>query len=173
MTRGAADLRIVLIGLRGSGKSTVGEELAHHLDLPFFDTDREIARRWGQDPGVVLDEEGEAELRRRERLVVHELSAETRGVLALGGGAVLDDRNRRDLAAWQVVRVDAPDDVLHVRNESAYDPIDVVLDGNPIAELSAGDGVDVHFRDEVATLAQLPGSNFYRRIREKFGHLAH
>ncbi len=67
----------------------------------------------------------------------------------------------------------APDDVLHVLNGSGRDPVDVVLDGDPVGELASGKELEVRFREGVGRLAQLPGSNFYRRIREKFGHLAH
>jgi NAD+ kinase len=67
----------------------------------------------------------------------------------------------------------APDDVLHVRNAGDRDPVDVALDGEPVQELASGEEIDVWFRDGVGRLAQLKGSNFYRRIREKFGHLAH
>ena len=47
------------------------------------------------------------------------------------------------------------------------------LDGEHVAELASGDGMEVRFRDGLGRLAQLPGSNFYRRIRDKFGRLAH
>jgi len=67
----------------------------------------------------------------------------------------------------------APDDVLHVANATGRDPVDVVLDGEHVSELASGEEVAVRFRDGIGHLAQLPGSNFYRRIREKFGHLAH
>jgi NAD+ kinase len=67
----------------------------------------------------------------------------------------------------------APDDVLHVRNVGLRDTVDVALDGEPIGELGNGEEIEVHFRDRVGRLAQLSGSNFYRRIREKFGRLAH
>jgi len=66
----------------------------------------------------------------------------------------------------------APDDVLEVSNQAGRDPVDVVLDGEPVGELASGDAMEVGFRDDVGRLAQLPGSNFYRRIREKFGSLA-
>lgn len=69
--------------------------------------------------------------------------------------------------------VAAPGDVLQVRNEGGRDPVDLALDGAPVAELGSGEEVEVGFRDGVGTLAQLQGSNFYRRIREKFGRLAH
>jgi NAD+ kinase len=66
----------------------------------------------------------------------------------------------------------APDDVLHVSNERGREPVDVALDGLPVAELQSGDELAVGFRDGVGILAQLPDSNFYRRMREKFGRLA-
>jgi NAD+ kinase len=67
----------------------------------------------------------------------------------------------------------APDDVLHVRNAGGRDAVDVALDGEPIGELASEEEIEVHFRDRVGRLAQVAGSNFYRRIREKFGRLAH
>lgn len=67
----------------------------------------------------------------------------------------------------------APDDVLHVRNDGTRDPVDLALDGAPMGQLEPGGEIEVTFRDDVGRLAQLPGSNFYRRIREKFGRLAH
>ena len=66
----------------------------------------------------------------------------------------------------------APDDVLHVRNAAGRDPVDVVIDGEHVDTLESGDEVEVGFRDDVGCLAQLAGSNFYRRINEKFGRLA-
>ena len=67
----------------------------------------------------------------------------------------------------------APDDVLHVANAAAGGaPVDVALDGERLAGLGPGDELEVSFREGVGRLAQLPGSSFYQRIREKFGHLA-
>lgn len=66
----------------------------------------------------------------------------------------------------------APDDVLHVRNAGSRAAVEIALDGAHVAELDVGEEVEVRFRDEVGRLAQLPGANFYHRIREKFGHLA-
>jgi NAD+ kinase len=67
----------------------------------------------------------------------------------------------------------APDDVLSVTNATGRDPVDVVLDGEHVGELASGAEMEVRFRDGVGRLAQLPGTNFYRRIRDKFGRLAH
>ena len=67
----------------------------------------------------------------------------------------------------------APDDVLRVVNQAGREAVDVVLDGEPVAELASGGEVAVSFEPGLGTLAQLPGATFYRRIREKFGWLAH
>jgi len=66
----------------------------------------------------------------------------------------------------------APDDVLSVTNATGRDPVDVVLDGEHVGELASGDEMEITFREGVGRLAQLPGTNFYRRIRDKFGRLA-
>ena len=63
----------------------------------------------------------------------------------------------------------APDDVLQVSNVGKRDPVDIALDGRPAGELGVGEEVEVRFRAQAGRLAQLPGSSFYRRMREKFG----
>jgi len=68
--------------------------------------------------------------------------------------------------------VAAPGDVLIVRNAAGREPVDLVVDGEHVADLESGDEVEIHFRDDVGRLAQVPGGNFYRRIGEKFGRLA-
>jgi NAD+ kinase len=66
----------------------------------------------------------------------------------------------------------APGDVLHVVNAPEREPVEVAVDGGKIADLAAGAALEVRFLDSVSRLAQLPGTSFYGRIREKFGHLA-
>jgi NAD+ kinase len=66
----------------------------------------------------------------------------------------------------------APGDVLHVLNAAGREAVEVAIDGEAIGELPAGEGLEVRFVDQVGLLAQLPGTSFYGRIREKFGHLA-
>jgi NAD+ kinase len=65
----------------------------------------------------------------------------------------------------------APSGVLEIHNRS-HEALDVSVDGRPLWEIPAGDTVVARFEDEVGTIAQLPGSSFYRRLREKFGRLA-
>jgi NAD+ kinase len=66
----------------------------------------------------------------------------------------------------------APGDVLHVGNAGGREPVDVAIDGELAGELESGAALEVSFVDGVGRLAQLPGTSFYQRIREKFGHLA-
>lgn len=65
----------------------------------------------------------------------------------------------------------APDDELVIHNRGR-DPVDLSVDGRPVGELGPGEHVAARFVREAAELAQVPGSSFYRRIREKFGRLA-
>jgi NAD+ kinase len=67
----------------------------------------------------------------------------------------------------------APDDVLRIGNAAGRDPVEITLDGEPLSDLAPGAWAEVRFRHRVGRLAQIPGSSFYHRIREKFGHLAH
>ena len=66
----------------------------------------------------------------------------------------------------------APGDVLHVVNAPEREPVEVAVDGVKTADLAAGAELEIRFIDSVGRLAQLPGTSFYGRIREKFGHLA-
>jgi NAD+ kinase len=68
--------------------------------------------------------------------------------------------------------VAAPDDVMSVLNAAGREAVDLVIDGEHVADLESGDAVEIRFRNDVGRLAQLPGGNFYRRIGEKFGRLA-
>jgi NAD+ kinase len=65
----------------------------------------------------------------------------------------------------------APDDRLTIHNRS-HEPLDVAVDGRPAGEIESGGRLEARFVDGVGTIAQLPGSSFYRRLREKFGRLA-
>ncbi len=66
----------------------------------------------------------------------------------------------------------APTDVLHVGNAEGREAVEVAVDGVHVADLDAGSALEVRFAEGVGRLAQLPGTSFYQRIREKFGHLA-
>jgi NAD+ kinase len=65
----------------------------------------------------------------------------------------------------------APGDRLTIHNRS-HEALDVAVDGRPAGEIEAGGSIEASFVDQIGTIAQLPGSSFYRRLREKFGRLA-
>lgn len=93
---------IVLVGPMGSGKSTVGELLAERLGVAFRDTDADIVAAEGREISDVFVEDGEEHFRALERAAVRTAVAEHPGVLALGGGAILDDGTRELLAGLRV-----------------------------------------------------------------------
>jgi shikimate kinase len=80
---------IILIGLPGSGKTSVGEALARALARPFIDFDAEIERREGRSVAEIFAADGESYFRRREADLTHELAARTGAVLSPGGGWIL------------------------------------------------------------------------------------
>lgn len=66
----------------------------------------------------------------------------------------------------------APADVLTVGNAPEREPVEIALDGTEFGELASGEELEISFVDSAGRLAQLPGTSFYGRIRDKFGHLA-
>ena len=89
--------QIVLVGLSGVGKTTVGRLLATRLGWPLVDTDEVVERRTGETPAQLIVERGEPEFRRIEAAVVQEIAREAPAVVATGGGAFLDAQSRRAL----------------------------------------------------------------------------
>ena len=88
---------IFLVGLMGSGKTTVGKILAKQLGMRFIDSDQEIESRTGASISWIFEIEGEESFRKRETDVIRDLTAKEGVVLATGGGAVLSAENRRYL----------------------------------------------------------------------------
>lgn len=91
----------VLIGPMGAGKTRLGRRVARLLEVPFTDTDRLVVAEHGPI-AELFDRHGEAHFRALERVAVERALA-TGGVVALGGGAVLDPHTQRDLASEHVV----------------------------------------------------------------------
>jgi shikimate kinase len=94
---------LILVGMMGAGKTTVGRLLARRLKRSFHDADEEIERRCGVRIPVIFEIEGEAGFRARESQVIAELCALDNAVLATGGGAVLAEENRRRIATHGTV----------------------------------------------------------------------
>lgn len=95
--------RAVLIGFMGSGKTTVGQQLARVLGVDWVDSDGEIERRSGRTIQEIFSQDGEPAFRALEEDVVADLLATERGVVSLGGGAVLSESTRRRLAGHNVI----------------------------------------------------------------------
>jgi shikimate kinase len=97
---------VVLVGAPGAGKTTVGRLLATRLGLTFRDTDADVERVAGKAIGDIFVEDGEPAFRTLEHEALRDALAEPGGVLAVGGGAVLDPATRRLLGGHPVVFLD-------------------------------------------------------------------
>ncbi|MEU7014709.1 shikimate kinase [Streptomyces sp. NPDC046385] len=93
---------VVLVGPMGSGKSTVGALLAERLGAAYRDTDADIVATEGREISDIFVEDGEDHFRALERAAVRTAVTEHEGILALGGGAVLDEGTRALLAGLPV-----------------------------------------------------------------------
>lgn len=113
---------IFLVGMMGSGKSTVGRRLAAALGRPFIDADREIESRCGVPVATIFELEGEDGFRRREAALLDDLTQRDGLVLATGGGAVLLPENRvrlRERGCVVYLNASVQDLWLRLRNDRA------------------------------------------------------
>lgn len=102
---GPAPGPVVLVGMPGAGKSTIGRKLARVLDVPFCDTDALIEEAEGRSIPEIFATDGEPYFRRREEEIVAQAVAAERGVVSLGGGAVLSPRTRELLREKVVIHL--------------------------------------------------------------------
>jgi shikimate kinase len=117
MVKGAGT--IFIYGPPGSGKSSLGRELAVQLDLSFIDLDERIRLRSEQPIPEIFADQGEAGFRQLERAALLELLADPPGVLALGGGTLLDERNRAVVeASGPILCLSASLEILQKRLEA-------------------------------------------------------
>src|SRR5205823_14161428 len=122
---------VVLVGLMGVGKSTVGRRLARRLGLPFVDSDAEIEDAAGYSAAEIFERYGERDFRDGERRLVARLIEGEVRVIATGGGAYVDPRTRKLLNERAItVWLDAPVEILAERT-SRRDTRPLLRNGEP------------------------------------------
>ncbi|KAI5914202.1 shikimate kinase [Thauera sp. 2A1] len=110
---------LILIGMMGAGKTTVGKELARRRGVRFADVDHEIIARTGVSIPTIFEIEGEVGFRRRESQALDELTRESEIVIATGGGSVLDPANRALMSQrGVVVYLNVPPQILWERTRN-------------------------------------------------------
>lgn len=130
-------MNILLIGYRGSGKTTVAQELARRMGCPWLDADVELEKRAGKSIKQIFAESGELAFRDLESAVVADLASRERHIIALGGGAILREQNRQALAGQGfVVWLQASPETLFARISA--DP----TTGERRPNLTAGGGLE-------------------------------
>ena len=127
---------LVLVGLMGAGKSTVGRRLAAALERTFVDVDDEIERAANRSIGEIFAEFGEPHFRDGERRVMRRVMEGSRSVIATGGGAFVDDETRDLILSTGVaVWLDADIDTL-IERTGRRDTRPLLRGGDPRAILS-------------------------------------
>ncbi len=106
---------IYLVGMMGSGKSSIGKHLAHTLNYRFIDTDDVIVQATGQSINQIFAEQGEAAFRDIETQVLAQVAPYTHTVIATGGGMVIKPENWSYLQSGLVVWINVPVDELIAR----------------------------------------------------------
>lgn len=107
---------VYLVGMPGSGKSTVGPELARRLDVPFVELDQQIERVAGVSVSQIFERDGEARFRELEAAALVDAASRDPSIVSCGGGVVLEPANRVTLrATGEVVFLSVPLDVLRSR----------------------------------------------------------
>jgi shikimate kinase len=107
---------VYLVGMPGSGKSTVGPELAARLGVPFVELDAEVQRAAGRTVAEIFQQDGEARFRELEAAALSEAATRDPSVVSCGGGVVLEPANRVTLrATGEVVFLSVPLEVLASR----------------------------------------------------------
>lgn len=123
-----------LIGMMGTGKTTVGRELARRRVEPFYDTDASVATTAGKSISEIFAEDGEERFRRLEREVVAEVATLPGGVVATGGGVILDPSNvERMRASGRTILLQTDETVLADRIAEEHGR--PLLDGDPAARI--------------------------------------
>lgn len=181
--------RIVLTGLSGAGKSTVGRIIAKRLGWRFLDTDYGVVKHSGKSIEAIFAEDGEAAFRQKEHAALRWETSQPQAVIAMGGGAILSSENRALLtndcllvcldtrieAVWTRLEnsavkrplVSGPDSIERIRDLKAfrhpfYSLADVVIDSNGRSPEEIADEVIGHWeRSHFSSAVRVPGGTHH------------
>jgi len=157
---------IILVGLMGAGKSTIGRNLAKSLGKKFYDSDRVIEERTGVDIATIFEIEGEQGFRDREEQVIAELCEQDNIVLATGGGSILRETNRQTMVKHgRVVYLRTSAELLYSRirhdkkrplmqTDSPLDTLKKLLDDREPYYMEVSDTVVMTGRQKVPVLVK-------------------
>jgi shikimate kinase len=148
--------RVVLVGPPGAGKSTVGRLLSRSLSVPFRDTDVDVEAGAKLRVADIFFELGEEHFRSLEKDAVRVALAEHDGVLALGGGAILDEDTRKLLVGHQVAFLDVG--LADAAKRVGFNRDRPLLLGSPRAQLNALMNERRPLYESVATLVVVTDS---------------
>jgi shikimate kinase len=173
-------MNIVLIGFRGTGKSTVGKLLANRLKRDFIDTDEYIERTTGKTIKDIFEKEGEESFRKIEVETIAKLSKIDNKIIAAGGGVVLKDENVKNLKSnGFLILLEATPEIIHDRisqdektsqqrpsltNKKSFDEIKYLLDKRqPLYENAANYTINTSYvssedivEEIITTIEDLP-----------------
>ncbi len=152
----------MLVGPPGAGKTTVGRKLATYLGVSFRDTDADVAELAGAPVSDIFIDEGEAAFRAYEHKAVAAALAEHDGVLALGGGAVLDAETRALLKDQRVVFLDV--EIADAARRVGFARDRPLLLGNPRAQWMRLMKERRPYYDEVATVTVMTSGKTAARV---------
>lgn len=139
---------LVVVGPPGAGKTTVGRLVSDALSVPFRDTDADVESSAGRSIADIFVEDGEPAFRALEQLAVSAALAKHGGVLAVGGGAVLDAATRDELARHRVVFLDVS--ISDAARRIGFNRDRPLLLGNPRAQWISLMGARRGFYEQVA-----------------------
>ena len=119
------ETNILLVGMMGVGKTTIGLQLARVLNKQFFDTDHELENRCGVSVSLIFELEGEASFRKRESKMLENVLQHQNMVLATGGGIILSEQNRHLLkqGGWIVYLSAIPEIIVERTLKSKTRPL--------------------------------------------------
>jgi len=166
---------IVLVGAMGSGKTTVGRNLAKKLKVDFYDADHQIIDKTGVSIDHIFDVEGEEGFRKRESKVLKELCNKSNIVLATGGGAVILGENRLIIkrAGVVVYLLSSVDQILRRTAKSKTRPLLENSTNRRQTIMNIIDSRDPLYREVATIIVNTNGKKMDEIIKEILTHLSY